>query len=208
MAGAVASAGVTLRLPGFSAAPIQFTREFWNTRRTLRLLWTFVVVAVLVSFTGARAARAHFAFGGPSTPRCSAALSRRCAPLRASARVPHSHGSSERGWLRLACARYGSLGRAPRAEGLCVASRHSASADARSHRPHAVLIVLCSQGRVRFRAEPQKAAFVISTVFTCLTGGRPPPPPATARTPRTASGTSARTRRSRAPRCKPRTPQR
>jgi hypothetical protein len=71
-----------------------------------------------------------------------------------------------------------------------------------------VLIVLCSQGRVRFRAEPQKAAFVISTVFTCLTGGRPPPPPATARTPRAASGTAARTRRSRAPRRMPRTPQR
>jgi hypothetical protein len=80
MAGAVASAGVTLRLPGFSAAPIQFTREFWNTRRTLRLLWTFVVVAVLVSFTGARAARAHFAFGGPSVPLlCCAVASLRTA---------------------------------------------------------------------------------------------------------------------------------
>ncbi len=42
----------TLRMPGFSVEPIQFTRGFWNTRRTLRALWTFVVVAVLVTITG------------------------------------------------------------------------------------------------------------------------------------------------------------
>jgi len=53
MAGAGGAGRFTLRMPGFSAEPIQFTRLFWNTRRTLRLLWTFVVLAVLVTVTGA-----------------------------------------------------------------------------------------------------------------------------------------------------------
>jgi hypothetical protein len=51
------SARWTLSLPGFTAAPIEFHRDFWNTRRTLRALWLFVVTAVLVSITGARRKR-------------------------------------------------------------------------------------------------------------------------------------------------------
>lgn len=51
-------------LPGFSETPIEFTRAFWNTRRTFRALWSFVVVAVLIALTGAappRRACAHSA---------------------------------------------------------------------------------------------------------------------------------------------------
>ena len=99
MAGAAASAGITLRLPGFSAAPIQFTREFWNTRRTLRLLWAFVVVAVLVSFTGARAAAANAVRVRKRRTRvllCRGAAALHA--LRASADAHHAHG-----FVSLAC---------------------------------------------------------------------------------------------------------
>ena len=49
----VGGGGFTLRVPGFSYEPIQFNRAFWNTRRTLRLLWTLLTLGVLVTIIGA-----------------------------------------------------------------------------------------------------------------------------------------------------------
>jgi hypothetical protein len=48
------SNSVKLRLPGFSDNPIRFNAEYWKTRRLLRLLWAFVIIAVLGTLTGAR----------------------------------------------------------------------------------------------------------------------------------------------------------
>ena len=50
---AASGGGFTLRVPGFSYEPIQFNRAFWNTRRTLRLLWTLLTLGVLVTIIGA-----------------------------------------------------------------------------------------------------------------------------------------------------------
>ena len=168
---------MSLRLPGFWAAPMQFTREFWNTRRTLRLLWTFVVVAVLVSFTGACPEAAN-AFGVPK--RRPAVLSCRGAAalhaLRARAKAQLARCTPARAAaprvLEIRAARGTFV-----AEGFAPCHVAAQALTWRCDPRRAVLIVLCSQGRVRFRAEPQKAAFVVSTVFTCLTGGRPSPPP-------------------------------
>ena len=59
--------GLKLRLPGFSDNPIRLSYSYWNLRRMLRLLWAFVIIAVLVTLIGA-SPHAH------SAERCRAAL--------------------------------------------------------------------------------------------------------------------------------------
>lgn len=43
-----------LAVPGFEQTPIEWTREYWNTRRLLRALWLFVTFGTLIALTGTR----------------------------------------------------------------------------------------------------------------------------------------------------------
>lgn len=40
-------------VPGFEQTPIEWTREYWNTRRLLRALWLFVTLGTLIALAGA-----------------------------------------------------------------------------------------------------------------------------------------------------------
>ena len=51
---------VGFAMPGFEQAPIQWTREFWNTRRLLRALWMAVCILSLVALVGASTPEACF----------------------------------------------------------------------------------------------------------------------------------------------------
>jgi len=137
------SNSMKLRLPGFSANPISFRASYWNLRRTMRLLWAFVIISVLVTLTGARgsrrrpAARAEGDCAPPRTPASRARPSPRrragrqsqvgeqpgadSGRVRAGQHIHDAHGCAGRAlavgtWPRVAPpARAGWLPRAPAA---------------------------------------------------------------------------------------------
>lgn len=56
-------------VPGFENAPIEWTREYWNTRRLLRALWLFVTSGTLIALAGADEEKPQQMNGEHETPK-------------------------------------------------------------------------------------------------------------------------------------------